>query len=58
MNQNLGLYKDFAFKPNFNRLLKLLWEKLLVEIENNVKKDDQVKSTLFLTNTNLTLFIF
>lgn len=47
MDNNLGLYKDFAFKPNYSRLLKLLWEKLLVEIENNVKKDDQRSNVFF-----------
>lgn len=47
MDTNLILYKDFAFKPNFNRLLRLLWEKLLIEIDNNVKKDDQRSNVFF-----------
>lgn len=47
MDQNLTVYKDFAFKLNFNRLLRLLWDKLLVEVENNVKKDDQVINVKF-----------
>lgn len=42
MDTNLVFYKDFAFKSNYNRLVRLLWEKLLAEIEINLKKDDQV----------------
>lgn len=42
LDANLVLYKDLAFKANFTRLLRILWIKILNQIEENLKKDDTV----------------
>ena len=42
LDTNLATYKEYAYKVNFERLLKLIWIKLLGEIDANLKKDDMV----------------
>ena len=42
LDSNLVLYKDYAFKPNFEALLNVLWVRLLKVIEESLKKDDPV----------------
>ena len=42
LDMNLVNYKELVYKANFERLLKLIWIKLLVEIDANLKKGDTV----------------
>jgi hypothetical protein len=42
LDENLMTYKELSYKTNFERFLKLIWVRLVAEIETNLKKDDTV----------------
>ena len=42
LDENLMTYKELSYKTNFERFLKLIWVRLVAEIEINLKKDDTV----------------
>jgi len=49
LDENLMTYKELSYKTNFERFLKLIWVRLVAEIEINLKKDDTVLKIKFLS---------
>ena len=53
LDSNLVLYKDYAYKSNFESLLSVLWVRLLKVIEESLKKDDPVSFGQMVKNLEL-----